>query len=227
MAALGVGGIGFAFAAQNTLENLFGSVTVVLDRPFSVGDWVQIDGVDGSVEEVGLRIDARPHLLQLLGQHPERQTDHRYRRQLRRTQLPKVQSNSWPAVRNKPRTSGSVVCSGVKALVMDRTDTRKDVCYVELNSFGDSSLNVLLYMFFDCETWADELRGRHELMLDILQLGQGLGVEFAFPTQTLHIVDQALAGDRPTAFEAITDAAAQQLGTAKAKEIGGRGCSIR
>ena len=106
---------------------------------------------------------------------------------------------------------------------MDRTDTRKDVCYVELNSFGDSSLNVLLYMFFDCETWADELRGRHELMLDILRLAQGLGVEFAFPTQTLHIGDQALAGDPPTAFEAITDAAAQQLGAAKAKEIGGRG----
>ena len=91
-----------------------------------------------------------------------------------------------------------------------QVDTRKDVCYVELNSFGDSSLNVLLYMFFDCETWADELRGRHELMLDILRLAQGLGVEFAFPTQTLHIGEQAVAGDRPTSFEAITDAAAQQ-----------------
>ena len=222
LGALGVGGIGFAFAAQNTLENLFGSVTVVLDRPFSVGDWVQIDGVDGSVEEVGLRSTKRPHLLQLLGQYPERQIDHRYRRQLRRTQLPKVQSNSWPRYETSPEQM-EAFCSGVKALVMDRTDTRKDVCYVELNSFGDSSLNVLLYMFFDCETWADELRGRHELMLDILRLAQGLGVEFAFPTQTLHIGDQALAGDRPTAFEAITDAAAQQLGTAKAKEIGGRG----
>ena len=56
-----------------------------------------------------------------------------------------------------------------------------------------------------------------------LRLAQGLGVEFAFPTQTLHIGEQAVAGDRPTSFEAITDAAAQQLGAAKAKEIGGRG----
>ena len=221
LGALGVGGIGFAFAAQNTLENLFGSVTVVLDRPFSVGDWVQIDGVDGSVEEVGLRSTRVRTFYNSLVSIPNAKlttaiVDNYGERNYRRFKA---------TLGLRYETSPEQVeafCSGVKALVMDRTDTRKDVCYVELNSFGDSSLNVLLYMFFDCETWADELRGRHELMLDILRLAQGLKVEFAFPTQTLHIGDQALAGDRPTAFEAITDAAAQQLGTAKAKEVGGR-----
>ena len=222
LGALGVGGIGFAFAAQNTLENLFGSVTVVLDRPFSVGDWVQIDGVDGSVEEVGLRSTRVRTFYNSLVSIPNAKlttaiVDNYGERNYRRFKA---------TLGLRYETSPEQVeafCSGVKALVMDRTDTRKDVCYVELNSFGDSSLNVLLYMFFDCETWADELRGRHELMLDILRLAQGLGVEFAFPTQTLHVGDQAVAGNRPTAFEAITDAAAQQLGTAKAKEIGGRG----
>ena len=222
LGALGVGGIGFAFAAQNTLENLFGSVTVVLDRPFSVGDWVQIDGVDGSVEEVGLRSTRVRTFYNSLVSIPNAKlttaiVDNYGERNYRR-----FKANLGLRYESSPEQI-EAFCSGVKALVMDRADTRKDVCYVELNSFGDSSLNVLLYMFFDCETWADELRGRHELMLDILRLAQGLGVEFAFPTQTLHIGEQAVAGDRPTSFEAITDAAAQQLGAAKAKEIGGRG----
>ena len=222
LGALGVGGIGFAFAAQNTLENLFGSVTVVLDRPFSVGDWIQIDGVDGSVEEVGLRSTRVRTFYNSLVSIPNAKlttaiVDNYGERNYRR-----FKANLGLRYESSPEQI-EAFCSGVKALVMDRADTRKDVCYVELNSFGDSSLNVLLYMFFDCETWADELRGRHELMLDILRLAQGLGVEFAFPTQTLHIGEQAVAGDRPTSFEAITDAAAQQLGAAKAKEIGGRG----
>ncbi|MAV54671.1 MAG: hypothetical protein CMJ28_01795 [Phycisphaerae bacterium] len=222
LGALGVGGIGFAFAAQNTLENLFGSVTVVLDRPFSVGDWVQIDGVDGSVEEVGLRSTRVRTFYNSIVSIPNAKlttaiVDNYGEREYRRFKATLgVRYETTPE-------QVEAFCSGVKTLVMERSDTRKDVCYVELNSFGDSSLNVLLYMFFDCPTWADELRGRHELMLDILRLAQGLGIEFAFPTQTLHLGDQALPGKLPTAFEAMTDAAAQQHGTSKAKEIGGRG----
>ena len=55
LAGLGIGGIGFAFAAQNSIENFFGSITVLLDRPFQVGDWVVIDNVEGTVIAVGMR----------------------------------------------------------------------------------------------------------------------------------------------------------------------------
>ena len=55
LAGLGIGGIGFAFAARDTLGNFFGSLTVVVDRPFQVGDWVVIGDVEGTVEDVGFR----------------------------------------------------------------------------------------------------------------------------------------------------------------------------
>ncbi|MHC4716867.1 MAG: mechanosensitive ion channel family protein, partial [Planctomycetota bacterium] len=55
LAGLGIGGIGFAFAARDTLENFFGSVTVIVDRPFQVGDWVVINDVEGTVEDLGFR----------------------------------------------------------------------------------------------------------------------------------------------------------------------------
>jgi MscS family membrane protein len=55
IAGLGVGGIAVALAAQNTLANIFGSVTILIDRPFRVGDFVKVTGFEGNVEEIGLR----------------------------------------------------------------------------------------------------------------------------------------------------------------------------
>ena len=223
LGALGVGSIGFAFAAQNTIENLFGSVTVVLDRPFSVGDWVEVDGVDGTVEEVGLRSTKVRTFYDSLVSIPNAKlttaiVDNYGSRKYRR-----FKATLGVRYETTPEQI-EAFCKGIKTLVADRSDTRKDVCYAELNGFGDSSLNIMLYMFFECEDWTAELRGRHELMLDIIRLAHELGVEFAFPTQIVHLAEQALPMARPESFGAVnTSEAAGQLGEAKAKEIGGRG----
>ena len=55
IAGLGAGGLAIGLAAQDTIKNFFGSVTVLLDRPFQVGDWVVIGGIEGTVESVGFR----------------------------------------------------------------------------------------------------------------------------------------------------------------------------
>ena len=66
LTGLGIGGAGFAFAAKDTLEHLFGSVTVIADRPFEVGDWVADRRRDGGhSRRAGLPLDAHPHVLQL------------------------------------------------------------------------------------------------------------------------------------------------------------------
>ena len=65
--------------------------------------------------------------------------------------------------------------------------TRKDYFEVHLNSFGSSSINILIYMFFEAPSWTDELKGRHDVLFAIIKLASHLGVRFAFPTQTIHI----------------------------------------
>ena len=55
LTGLGIGGLAFALAAKDTLSNLFGSLTVLIDKPFRIGDWVNIGGIEGIIEEVGLR----------------------------------------------------------------------------------------------------------------------------------------------------------------------------
>jgi MscS family membrane protein len=92
---------------------------------------------------------------------------------------------------------------------------RKDYYHVYLNEFAASSLDVLLYVFWETPEWNTELRERHRFMLDILRLAQKLGVEFAFPTQTLYMKKEeeavsATEMDQQQAFE---------LGQSHAKSI--------
>jgi MscS family membrane protein len=78
-------------------------------------------------------------------------------------------------------------CEGIRELVRKHPYTRKDYYHVYLNDFGADSLEILLYVFFKTPDWATELRERHRLGVDILRLAAELGVEFAFPTQTVFL----------------------------------------
>jgi MscS family membrane protein len=75
----------------------------------------------------------------------------------------------------------------VRELVEQHPYTRKDYYHVYLNDFGDSALQVLLYVFFKTPDWATELRERHRLGVDIVALAARLGVEIAFPTRTVFL----------------------------------------
>ncbi|MCY4616284.1 MAG: mechanosensitive ion channel, partial [Chloroflexi bacterium] len=79
---------------------------------------------------------------------------------------------------------------GVRAVIRANPDMRKDYYIVEFTEFGLSSLDILVYCFIDAPDWNAELRTRHVLNLDIMRLAEELGVEFAFPTQTLHVASQ-------------------------------------
>jgi MscS family membrane protein len=78
-------------------------------------------------------------------------------------------------------------CDGVRAILSNNEAVKKDSYEVHFSGFGASSLDVMLYFFFEVETWSEELRNRHLIFLEILRLAQELGVDFAFPTQTLHV----------------------------------------
>ena len=72
-------------------------------------------------------------------------------------------------------------------IVKANPHTRKDYFHVVFNEYGDSSLQVMLYCFLNVPDWATELVERQNIYLEIFRLADDLGVEFAFPTQTLHV----------------------------------------
>jgi MscS family membrane protein len=205
LAGLGLGGIAFALAAQDTVKNFFGSVTVLIDRPFQVGDWIVVGEVDGTVESVGFRstrvrtfynsLITLPNA-NLISAHVDNYGARRYRRW--KTHL--------GVAYDTPPDKVDVLCEGIRELVRRHPYTRKDYFHIYLNQFGPSSLDILIYVFWETPDWSTELRERHRLALDILRLTHHLGVEIAFPTQTLYLkrgTDAESAAFEPSFTEAI------------------------
>ncbi|MCH7909523.1 MAG: mechanosensitive ion channel family protein, partial [Candidatus Hydrogenedentes bacterium] len=186
LAGVGLGGLAFALAAQDTISNVFGSLTILFDKPFRIGDWVTIGDVDGTVESVGIRSTRIRTFYNSLVTVPNSKlinavVDNYGERKYRRIKTMLSLTYDTP-----PETIESF-CEGIRELIRRHPYTRKDYFHVYLNEFSDSSLNVLLYCFHECPDWSTELRERQRLYLDILRLAERLGVSFAFPTQTLYV----------------------------------------
>ena len=200
LAGIGLGGLAFALAAKDTVENLFGSLTVILDRPFHIGDWVVIGDIDGTVESVGFRSTRIRTFYNSVITVPNStliscSVDNYGVRQYRRIKT--VLSLTY----DTPPEKIEAFCEGIRELLRRHPYTRKDYFHVYLNQFNASSLDVMLYCFLETPDWGTELRERERLFLDILRLAEQLEVQFAFPTQTLHVHDEGAWQTPPHALQ--------------------------
>ena len=201
IAGIGIGGLGFAFAAQNSIENFFGSITVVLDRPFQVGDWVVIDNVEGNVEQVGLRSTRVRTFYNSQMTIPnsiliKTTVDNYGRRRFRRwkTNLSLLYQTTPEQV--------EAFCEGARELVRNHPSMRRDSYQIFLNEFGESGINILVYVFWETPDWATELQERHRFMLDLMRLAEELGVDFAYPTQTVYLARSSGVPETPPQLKA-------------------------
>jgi MscS family membrane protein len=217
LAGLGLGGLAFALAAKDMVQNLFGSVTVLLDRTFTVGDWVIVGDVEGSVEQIGFRSTRIRTFYNSVVTVPNSkfitaEVDNMGERRYRRL------SCKLSLTYDTPPEKIEAFCEGVRELIRLHPYMRKDYYQVYLNEFAASSLEVMLYVFWSTPEWNTELRERHRFLLDILRLAQRLGVEFAFPTQTLYMKSESDAGGGGSEA-ALTAAEAEAQGRDLARAI--------
>jgi len=198
MTGLGIFGLGVGLAAKDTMANLFGSFTVFTDRPFQVGDWIIVGSVEGTVEEVGFRSTRVRTFYNSLVSVPNSSVvntsvDNLGQRTYRRFKT------MLGVTYDTPPEKIEAFCAGIRDLVRANEHMRQDYFLVYLNSFGPSSLDILVYVFFHVPGWDDELREKQNFMLEILRLAGAMGVEFAYPSQSLYVESMP---DRPKASQA-------------------------
>lgn len=186
LAGISIGGLAIALAAQDTVKNFFGSIMIFLDKPFQIGDWVNFDEGDGTVEEVGLRSTRIRTFANSVVYIPNGKLADKVINNMGLRKYRRFKTDIGITYDTDPRAIDAFI-EGIRAVIMTHPTTRKDYFEVHLNSFGTSSINILLYCFFEAPDWTAELRGRHDIMFGIMILAKDLGVEFAFPTQTVHL----------------------------------------
>ncbi|MFH1240490.1 MAG: mechanosensitive ion channel family protein [Candidatus Diapherotrites archaeon] len=185
IAGLGIGGLALAFAAQQTLSDIFGGFSIFTGKPFVTGDRVKFDGLDGVVEEVGLR---NTRIRSLDG---------------RLITIPnaKVASTAITNVSSEPArkvtvTLGTTYDTTVakqkealkilkEILASHKNITENPIIYFK--EFADFSLNIDVFYWIEERDWGKITQTINDVNLEIKERFEKAKISFAFPTQTIEL----------------------------------------
>lgn len=186
LASLGIGGVAIALAAKDTLSNFFGGFTVIADKPFSVGDWIVCNNVEGTVEDIGFRSTKIKTFYDSLLTIPnsvisDSIVDNLGKRRARRTRI------TLDITYDTSPEKMEAFLEGIKNIIESNSCTRKDYYQCYFSDYGPHSLQILLNFFLRVTDWDSELLQKQNIFLEILRLAKELEVDFAFPTQTLDV----------------------------------------
>jgi len=190
LAGLGIGGLAFALAAQDTIKNLFGSMVLLADRPFEVGDRIVVDGHDGPVESVGMRSTRIRTLTGHLVTIPNGELANKAIENISKRPHIRRIFNITITYDTPPEK-----VKEAKAILEDILKDHEGLDpefppRVYFNDFQSSALNLFcIYWYHPADWWAYNTQNER-FNLEILERFNAAGIDFAFPTQTLH-----LAGD--------------------------------
>lgn len=186
----GVGGIAVGLAARDMMANFFGGLTIYLDRPFSVGDWIRSPDkeIEGTVEEVGWRrtvirtFDQRPLYVpnavftNISVENPSRMTHRRIHETI--------------GVRYDDVAVVPAILADVRKYLGESPDIAQDqTLMVNFNKFGASSMDFFIYAFTRTRVWTEFHEVKEQVLLKVSEIIASHGAQVAFPTTTVHLPD--------------------------------------
>ena len=198
LAGLGIAGLAVSLAAQDSLKNIFGTITIMFDRPFKVGDRVNFAGYDGPVEQIGFRSTKirtlSGHLVtvpnsKIVNEPVENIGARPYIRRLMNVTIP-YDTPREKIERAVELIRGILNEEGIREAINGSVGADGFPPRVYFNDYNADSLNIIvIYWHFPPVYW-DYLDHAQRVNLRLNEEFSGAGIEFAFPTQTLY-----LAGD--------------------------------
>lgn len=186
LAGLGIGGIAVALGAQKSLEHFFGSVSIGIDQPFRVGDWVTVAGVSGDIEEIGLRstrIRTQERTLVSIpnGVLAEMQSENFGQRD--RFALKTTIGLEYGTTSETLRK----IRDDIHGMLLAHPKIWEEKAVVHFRAFGASSLDIEILCWLTVEN-IDEFKAvREGIFMDVMAIVERHGSSFAFPTQTIHM----------------------------------------
>ncbi len=213
ISGLGIGGLAVALASRDTLANFFGTLSILFSDVFSQGDWIEVDGKEGTVVEIGLRVtklrtfdnaliaipnavlankDVRNWNKRSLGRRIKMHLGIKYdsKREDIQNAISQIynmldQHNGIATVNTKHSYKEN---SKIARAVLSKDDEEgiKKTLLVYLDSFGDSSINILIYCFSKSVKWQEWLEVKQDVMLKMMEIFEKNNLEFAYPTISIY-----------------------------------------
>jgi MscS family membrane protein len=185
IAGLGIGGLAVALAAKETLENLFGSFTIFLDKPFVIGDLVKIGEVTGTVEKIGFRSTRiRTFEKSYVTIPNKKMIDAELDNLTMRTAM--RERFLFSLDYGTPVDVIKKIMSDIEACLKKHDHLTED-SFVKLAEFGESSLKILVLYFVETTDWSFYMSVKEEISFCIIKIVHGNGAHFAFPATSVHL----------------------------------------
>ncbi|HET7585344.1 MAG TPA: mechanosensitive ion channel family protein [Gemmatimonadaceae bacterium] len=190
IAGLGVGGIAVALAVQNILGDALGALSIVLDKPFIVGDFIVVDDLSGTVEYVGLKTTRLRSISgeQLVFSNGDllKSRIRNYKRMFERRVV-----FTFGVTYGTPRAKLAELPSIVRRLVEGQKDTRFDRAHFA--RYSESSLDFEVVYYVKVPDYGRYMDIQQAINLALLDECASRGIEFAYPTRTLYIAPPVAA----------------------------------
>lgn len=187
LAGLGIGGLAIALAAQETLGNVFGSIAILVDQPFKIGDWVNVEGYSGTIVEVGMRSTKIKSIDKTVVSIPNNKMAAAIIENVSKQDMKNV-NQVLDFNYGTSMTKMRELLKALEQLLRRDKNTDKDTIRVNFLEFGDSSLRVTVFYYVkDTVTYKEFLDVRQRINLKIKEQVEKMGIEMAFPTQSLYL----------------------------------------
>jgi MscS family membrane protein len=184
LASLSIGGLAVGLAAQDTLSNLFGAVAIFADKPFRVGDRIQLDSIDGTVETIGLRSTRVRNLDGYLVTIPNKNM----------ANANIINISKRPNIKTVMNLGVTYDCPAQKVeramqIIEEifRPHPKTADLLISFNKFESSSLNILVVHWWNSTDYKEYLEGFQKLNLELKRKFDAEEIGFAFPSQTVYL----------------------------------------
>ena len=181
VAGLGIGGLAIALAAKEFIANFFGFLTILLDNPFRIGDWVKFGDTEGDVEDIGFRSTKIRGFDKTIYTVPNSSIANAIIQNYQR--MPKRRVKEFIGVSYSSKTSNiEKSLKEIRNYLSNNKDVHQDFFLVNFREFGENSLNIMIYYFTKTTVWKDYEDIREYINLRMMEILEKNNVQITKPT---------------------------------------------
>ncbi|MBZ9621375.1 MULTISPECIES: mechanosensitive ion channel family protein [Clostridium] len=186
VAGLGLGGLAFALAAKDAAANIIAGIFIILDKPFTIGDWISSDSLEGSIEDISFRTTKIRAVDQSLIIVPNSKLTNDAVINFSRRGKRRVSFNlglNYRTSRDKLETC----VESIRHMLENHSQINKEDILVRFDKFNSSSIDVLICFFTDTADFNEYFKIKEDVNFEIMDILKKQGVSMAFPSTSLYV----------------------------------------
>ena len=186
IAGLGLGGVIITLAAQDTAKNLFGGLVIFIDKPFAVGDWIEMDNYEGTIEDITFRTTRIRTFENALVNIPNAIIADASVTNWSKMEKRRYKTNLCVEL-DTPLEKLELLKTRIEKMLQERESVFDDSIIVRFDQITDNGINILIYTYTNSVDYASYLKEVEDINVKIMKILNEENIELAYDTKTVYV----------------------------------------